>query len=135
MVETPSHPVASEHSVLVVEDDESAAALLSSLLERNGYRVTLVRDGREAMRLCDASPPPSLVLLDLMLPYADGFEVIAHLRAAPGWETVPLVVLTGQSLEDDVVRALEAGADDYVTKPFRHRELIARIERQLDEAP
>ncbi len=121
------------HRVLLVEDDDSAAALISSLLQRRGYAVHVVRDGREAMRHCDSSPPAALVLLDLMLPYADGFEVIAHLRATHAWREVPVVVLTGQPQEDDAVRALEAGADDFVTKPFRYRELIARIERHLED--
>ena len=118
--------------MLVVEDDESAAVLIMHLLARRGFTVSRAHDGREAMRWFETHEPVSLVLVDLKLPYADGFEVIAHLRALRPWRRVPVVVLSAQPGEEDVVRALDAGADDYVTKPFRHRELIARIERQLD---
>lgn len=122
--ETPGQPV-----VLVAEDDEQIAYLLQFLLEREGYRVQLARDGREAQRLVDEIPPPKLAILDIMMPYADGFEVLARLRAKPDWRSTPVIMLTARSQEKDIVRALDAGASDYIVKPFLPEELKARIRR------
>ncbi len=74
---------------------------------------------------------PDLVLLDIMLPYHDGLEILARLRAQPEWEDVPVIMLTAKSREANIVRALEVGADDYVTKPFQPDELLARLRRFL----
>jgi DNA-binding response OmpR family regulator len=78
-----------------------------------------------------ASAPPDLVLLDVMLPYSDGFELLAQLRSTAGWENVPVIVITAKVHEEDAVRALALGADDYLTKPFSPAELAARIRRRL----
>jgi DNA-binding response OmpR family regulator len=75
------------------------------------------------------------VLLDVMLPYIDGFEVVALIRARPGWENVPIVMLTAKNTEPDIVRALDAGASDYIVKPFQPNELLARVRRYLKEKP
>lgn len=115
--------------VLVAEDDVPIAFLLQFLLEREGFRVLLARDGHEAQKLVDEIPPPQLVLLDVMMPYADGFEVLARLRAKPDWRSTPVIMLTARSQEKDIVRALDAGASDYVIKPFLPEELKARIRR------
>lgn len=115
--------------VLVAEDDEQIAFLLQFLLEREGFRVLPARDGHEAQKLIDEIPPPRLVMLDIMMPYADGFEVLAHLRAKPDWRSTPVIMLTARSQEKDIVRALDAGASDYVVKPFLPEELKARIRR------
>ena len=120
---------ANQPVVLVAEDDTQIAYLLQFLLEREGYRVALAPDGREAKRLADEIPPPGLVILDIMMPYADGFEVLAHLRAKAEWKDVPVIMLTARSQEKDIVRALDAGASDYVIKPFLPEELKARIRR------
>lgn len=116
-------------AVLVAEDDSQIAFLLRFLLEREGYRVLLAADGRESQRLIDDTPPPALVILDVMMPYADGFEVLAYLRAKPGWRETPVIMLTARSQEKDIVRALDGGANDYVVKPFLPDELKARIRR------
>ena len=116
-------------SVLVAEDDGQIAYLLQFLLEREGYRVLYAPDGRESQRLIDGMAPPALVILDVMMPYADGFEVLAHLRAKPDWRNTPVIMLTARSQEKDIVRALDAGATDYVIKPFLPDELKARIRR------
>ncbi len=116
-------------SVLVAEDDGQIAFLLRFLLEREGYRVLLAADGRESQRLIDEITPPALVILDVMMPYADGFEVLAYLRAKPDWRDTPVIMLTARSQEKDIVRALDAGATDYVVKPFLPDELKARIRR------
>jgi DNA-binding response OmpR family regulator len=126
---------ASQHVVLVAEDDDQISYLLQFLLEREGYRVQLARDGQEAQRLVDEMPPPELAILDVMMPYADGFEVLAHLRAKPEWRDTRVIMLTARSQEKDIVRALDAGASDYVVKPFLPEELKARIRRLLPNRP
>lgn len=115
--------------VLVAEDDQPIAYLLQFLLEREGYQVVMARDGRQAQQFVDSMPPPQLVILDIMMPYADGYEVLAHLRAKPEWSSTPVIMLTARSQERDIVRALDAGASDYVVKPFLPEELNARIRR------
>ncbi|HEY0666256.1 MAG TPA: response regulator [Gallionella sp.] len=126
---TAPQPSADQPVVLVAEDDEQIAFLLRFLLEREGFRVLLARDGHEAQRLIAEIPPPRLAMLDIMMPYADGFEVLASLRARPDWGATPVIMLTARSQEKDIVRALDAGASDYVVKPFLPEELKARIRR------
>jgi DNA-binding response OmpR family regulator len=121
--------------VLVAEDDAQIAYLLQFLLEREGYRVLVAPDGRKAQRLIDEMAPPQLAILDVMMPYADGFEVLAYLRAKPGWREMPVIMLTARSQEKDIVRALDAGASDYVVKPFLPDELKARIRRLVAQGP
>jgi len=121
--------------VLVAEDDKSISYLLQFLLEREGYRVLLARDGREAKRLVDEMAPPRLVILDIMMPYADGFEVLEHLRIKLEWRDTPVIMLTAGSQEKDVARAFEAGATDYVVKPFLPEELKVRIRRLTIQHP
>ena len=119
--------------VLVIEDDEHISSLLSLLLKRQGYRVQICRDGREAGVIIDtADMLPALILLDVMLPYVSGFELVHVIRARSDWEAVPIVMLTGQSTESDIVRALDKGANDYIIKPFQPNELMARLGRFLD---
>ena len=122
-------PHTSAPVILVVEDDHIVASLLEHTLARRGYVVRLAADGRTAAQFIAASPPPSLVLLDVMLPYVDGFELIRQIRAQPAWRDVAVVMLTSKAQEDSVVRALEAGASDYIVKPFRPQELVARVRR------
>ena len=79
-------------------------------------------------------PPPACALLDVMLPFHDGFQLVRVLRAQPGWERVPVILLTAKTQERDIVRGLEAGADDYVVKPFQPNELLARLRRLVRAA-
>lgn len=116
-------------AALVVEDDEQIGYILGFILEREGYQVHRANDGRAARELIDTLPPPAIVTLDVMLPHADGFEVLKELRAKPGWEKVPVIMLTSRSQEKDIVHALDAGATDYVVKPFKPEELRARVRR------
>jgi DNA-binding response OmpR family regulator len=120
--------------VLVAEDDGQIAFLLQFLLEREGYQVMLAHDGHEAMRFIDSMPPPKLAMLDIMMPHADGFEVLGYLRAKQEWCDVPVMMLTARSQEKDIVRALDAGASDYVIKPFLPEELKARIRRLVPKS-
>jgi DNA-binding response OmpR family regulator len=116
-------------AALVVEDDDQISFLLKFILEREGFDVKVARDGRQATLMIDEMAAPAVVTLDVMLPYADGFQLLAHLRGKPGWKAVPVLMLTSKSQEKDIVRALDAGANDYIVKPFQPDELRARIKR------
>jgi DNA-binding response OmpR family regulator len=91
--------------------------------------VRIAVDGRQATDFIDTLPPPALVLLDVMLPYLDGFELIKRIREHATWNQVPIIMLTAKSQEQNIVRALDYGANDYLIKPFRPEELLARIRR------
>lgn len=117
-------------AIFVIEDDEELGPLLKFIFERQGFTVTLFADGRSAARMIDVTPhPPALVLLDVMIPYANGYSTMSKMRHRQGWEAVPIVMLSGLSAEEDVVRAFELGANDYLTKPFQPAELLARAKR------
>jgi DNA-binding response OmpR family regulator len=118
--------------VLVVEDNEHAAYLLRSLLEHAGFEVSLSKDGRDALARLASMDPVDVVLLDLMLPYVSGYQVLIEARKDPRWAEVPIVVLTARTLEMDAVRALETGANDFIRKPFLPEELVARIRRAIE---
>lgn len=117
--------------ILVAEDDEHIGYLLSYLLQREGFEVLAAADGRAAAEMIDRIEPPQLALLDLMLPFLDGFQVLERIRARPAWKHVPVVILTAKSNEQNIVRALDDGACDYVVKPFQPNELMARLKRLL----
>jgi len=124
--------MSAQPTVLVVEDDVHIAHVLSFMLERQGYQVIHKADGRAAVEHVVGNPAPDLVLLDVMLPYVDGFEIIRLIRSQGGaWESVPVLMLTAKNAERDTVRALDAGASDFVIKPFQPQELLARLRRFL----
>lgn len=116
--------------ILVVEDEQPIADILKFSLEKEGYTVTCVGDGNEALAQVEADVP-DLILLDLMLPGKDGMEVCREVRQK---HHMPIIMLTAKDSEVDKVLGLELGADDYVTKPFSNRELIARIRANLRRA-
>ena len=116
--------------ILLVEDDEHIGFILRFLLERNGFAVDQATDGRQALERLRLAPP-DLVLMDIMLPYHDGLEVLSQLRRLPAWDTLPVLMLTAKAREADIVRALDLGAVDYVTKPFQPEEVLARVRRLL----
>ncbi len=118
-------------SVLVVDDEKPLAAILRETLEREGYTVTVAYNGPDAVAAVDAHAP-SLVILDVMLPSLDGFEVCETLR---GRSDVPILMLTAKDTEEDKLRGFELGADDYLTKPFSVRELLARVRALLRRVP
>lgn len=122
-------------AALIVEDDDQISFLLKFILEREGFQVHLARDGKQAQQLIEKLPPPGVVTLDVMLPYADGFQLLGLIRARPEWAEVPVLMLTAKSQEKEVVRALDAGASDYVIKPFKPDELRARVRRLLKRDP
>ncbi|THC46154.1 response regulator transcription factor [Massilia sp. Mn16-1_5] len=125
-----THPTTAS-TVLVVEDDEHISQVLRFMLERQGYQVVHMADGRAASQHIVAAEPPALVLLDVMLPYVDGFEIVQLIRSQESWRDVPVLMLTAKNTERDTVRALDAGANDFVIKPFQPQELLARVRRFL----
>ena len=114
-------------SVLVAEDDRNIAELLQMYLEREGYAVTVAYDGGQALTKF-RSIQPDLVLLDVMMPVMDGWGVCRAIRAE---SQIPIIMLTAKGETDDKVSGLKAGADDYITKPFEMREVLARMEAVL----
>lgn len=112
--------------VLVIEDDQTQRQLLIRILEGTGYEAIGVADGETGLRAV-VEHQPDLVLLDLNLPRLDGFEVCRHLRADPLTATLPVIIITGHTSTQDMVAALDAGADDFITKPFQQVELLARM--------
>jgi len=119
-------------TVMVVEDDEIISALLKHMLARRGFEVHLASDGRQASTMVEElTAPPELVMLDVMLPFVDGFDLITLIRSKQAWKDVPIIMLTSKALEQNIVRALDAGATDYVVKPFQPEELMARVRRLI----
>ncbi len=118
-------------NILIVEDDENIAQLLVFMFRREGYEVTRFSDGAAALHYIEHASPPDVALLDGMLPYRDGLELLKSMRALTAWASVPVIFLSARTLERDVVAALDAGATDYVSKPFQPEELIARVRRVL----
>lgn len=118
-------------SIMVVEDDQDLAEMLGIVLNGAGYEVDLVSRGDEAMDVFRAQKP-DLVLMDVMLPGIDGVEIVRQIR---GESMVPIVMLTARGETPDKVAGLEAGADDYMVKPFEESELLARLKVRLRRAP
>lgn len=117
-------------SIIIVEDDEDIADSIRYNLEREGFRVRLAMTGEEALSLI-LNGPPDLILLDLNLPGMSGFEICRRLRAEAATGRIPIVMLTARADETDKVLGLNMGADDYITKPFSMRELVARVNAAL----
>lgn len=116
--------------ILVVEDEKDLSELLVYNLERAGYAAVAARSGRRALDLI-ASSAPDLIILDLMLPEVSGTEIASRVRANPRTSTVPIIMLTAKGTETDQVMGLAIGADDYISKPFSMKVLLARVEAVL----
>lgn len=121
----------SGEKILIAEDDRVTARFLCSLLEDKGYRVVLAEDGESAFDMA-LEYRPDLIISDLVMPYRDGFRVLRAVRNNERLARTPFVLLSMRDREEDIVRGLEEGADDYVVKPFNARELIARVRKLLD---
>ena len=117
-------------NVLIVEDEPPLVELLSYNLEKAGFQIHIARDGEEAL-LAVEERKPDLILLDWMLPYVSGIEICRRIRRNPETRKVPIIILTARGEENDRIRGLEAGADDYVVKPFSPSELVARVRAVL----
>jgi DNA-binding response OmpR family regulator len=118
--------------ILVVEDDTKVAGLIRLYLEHAGYAVETAGDGRAALERAAREPAPRLIVLDVMLPHVDGFEVCRRLRAV---SDVPIILVTARAGEEDKLEGLDLGADDYLAKPFSPRELVARVRAVLRRSP
>jgi len=117
--------------VVLVEDDEMSAQLVRFLVQRQGFEFKHVPDGQKALDMLASEQPPAAVILDWLLPFVDGMAVLDAIRKSPTWSHVPVLVLTGKTREEDIVKALEAGANDFIPKPFQPAELTARLKRIL----
>jgi len=122
-----------EHMVLIVEDEPPQAELLSYNLEKEGFRVLVAGDGEDGLMLAQENKPDAIVL-DWMLPGLSGIEVCRQLRGASETRDIPILMLTARGEEEDRVRGIETGADDYVVKPYSPREVVARIKALLRRA-
>ncbi len=114
---------------MIIEDDRIISGLLQHILARRGYQIHVALDGRMATAMIEEIEPPHLILLDVMLPFVDGFELLKQIRSKTNWTELPIIMLTSKAQEKNIVRALEAGADDYIVKPFQPEELVARVRR------
>ena len=119
-----------DERILVVDDEPDILSILVYQLSREGFRVSTAVNGRSAIASA-VEDPPDLVVLDLMLPVVDGYEVLRVLRTDPRTESVPILLLTARREEEERVQGFEYGADDYVTKPFSARELALRVQALL----
>ncbi len=117
-------------TVLVVEDEPNIVESLSFLMKKAGFVVRVARDGDAAMRTIEREIP-DLILLDIMMPRRDGYEVCRAIRANPDWKDVRIIMLSAKGREIDRRKGLELGADDYITKPFSTREIVARVHEIL----
>ena len=116
--------------ILSVEDHESNRKIIRDLFTRKGYRVIEAVDGEEAVRMAKREKP-DLILMDVQLPKMDGYEATRRIKADPELSHIPILAVTSYALSGDKEQALEAGCDDYVAKPFRPRELLAKVEQLL----
>ena len=111
-------------TILVVEDHEDTACLLRFILEREGYGVTHISDVRMAQDLITTTPPPDLLLLDILLPSLTGLELLRAVRTTPEWQWIPVILLTADSRTETMTEAANLGATEYVQKPFAAKRLL-----------
>jgi two-component system alkaline phosphatase synthesis response regulator PhoP len=115
-------------NVLVADDEPHIGRIIQLKLEQGPYRVTLVPDGRAALEHLRGGEPIDVVLLDIMMPYASGLEVLQELRSLPHRSETPVIILTAKGQESDRAQALALGATDFFTKPFSPKKLLARVD-------
>jgi CheY-like chemotaxis protein len=127
MIEQP----ASNQPILVVEDEWDTANLVKLILQEKGYQVVHAADGHDALNKIGSMAPPSLVLLDIQLPHVDGITILETIRATPGWQDVPVVLLTAVVDPLRIRQAVSIRVQDYVLKPFKRDTLLRCIERAL----
>lgn len=121
----------STETIVIIEDDSAIRSVLNIALKGAGYTIVKeAESGDEGLKLVNELKP-SLILLDLMLPGIDGFSVCSKIRENPETASIPIIMLTARSDENDIIRGLECGADDYITKPFSRQVLLARIRAVL----
>ncbi len=118
------------HRILIADDEPNIVVSLEFLMKREGFDVQVATDGEAAMSAISAQVP-DLILLDIMLPKKDGFEVCQRIRANPQWQSVKVVMLTAKGRDTEVSKGLALGADAYVTKPFSTKDLVAKVRELL----
>lgn len=116
------------HKILIMEDDDMTAELIEFLLKRQGHEVKVAADGAQGEKDLHEWQP-EIVVLDVLMPFVDGFTVLKNIRANPATQNTPVLMLTAKTAERDIVDALDMGANDYLVKPFQPAELMARINR------
>lgn len=116
--------------VLVVDDDESIINLVQTSLTRNGYKTIIAYDGQEGSEMAKICSPAAIVL-DWMMPNMDGMEMLRYIRSQPETKDIPVIMLTGKKMTQDVLAAIENGASEYLVKPFEMSEFIARFKKTL----
>jgi DNA-binding response OmpR family regulator len=116
--------------VLIVDDEPSIIVPLQFLMEQNGYETSVAFSGEEAMETVAASHP-NMILLDIMLPIIDGFEVCQRVRENPEWDDIRIILLTAMGSEANIAKGLALGADAYITKPFSNSEVIAKVKELI----
>ena len=116
--------------IVLAEDEPQIARLIEFKLKKEGYDVTWRENGEEALQAIKAEKP-NLILLDVMMPVMDGYEVLRRLKEDENLKSIPVIMLTARAQEKDVVKGIDMGAEDYITKPFHPAELLARVKRIL----
>lgn len=120
--------------VLIIENDAHVAGIVDLLLKHEDYSTRLIRDGQSASQYINYRNPTKLVIVDLELPYADGYSVLKRIRSNKKWQHVPVVIISKKATEKDIVKCFDLGASDYILRPFLPEELVARINRLIQVA-
>ncbi len=121
-------------TILVVDDMSNIRNILRFTLEKEGYRVILASNGAQALDYTSGKKPPDLIILDIMMPKMDGYEVLRRLRASEGTKHIPVIFLTAKAQQQDVLKGLEAGGNDYIVKPYKFLDLQRKIEKLINQA-
>jgi DNA-binding response OmpR family regulator len=119
-------------TVLIVDDELSIVEALRFLMEQNGYAVEIAIDGEGALEMI-AKVVPDLLLLDIMLPGIDGYEICELVRLNPEWRKIKIIFLTAKGRQEDIAKGMILGADDYVVKPFSNADIVRRVKRLLEQ--
>jgi CheY-like chemotaxis protein len=122
-------------TILCIEDEEDTGNLIQALLEREGYTIVRARDGRQALCLFETMRPPALILLDVVIPYVNGFEQLSTLRNNPDWQHTPIIMVSADYYQPDIQRALAEGATAYVVKKPGLQDLIHKVRQVLSATP
>ena len=119
-----------QNSILVIDDEERIFDVIEGLLMREGYRLSYASSGQDALERIDALQP-DVILLDVMMPQMDGIETCQQIKANPNWQHIPIIIVTALTAKEDLARSLNAGADDFISKPINSLELRARVRSML----
>ena len=124
--------VEQKYTILAIEDDEDIRSLLQVVFKETEFAVDFAIDGKQALDIITSSKPPDLILLDIMLPYIDGFELLKKIHSLDDWSDIPVIILTAQDSADVIKHGFRAGVSDYIVKPFIPEELIEKIINLLE---